>query len=428
MELEIRKQTQLRGELVIPGDKSISHRAVMFGALAEGTTKVSHFLRGADCLSTIACFRKMGIGIEQSGEEIRIKGKGLHGLSAPETTLDVGNSGTTTRLMSGILAGQTFSSRIDGDASMRRRPMRRIIDPLEKMGAMICSETGDGCLPLTIQGGRLHGIHYVSPVASAQVKSCILLAGLYADGKTSVTEPVVSRDHSERMLESFGAQLLRDGKTVTVFPSPVLRGREVQVPGDISSAAYFIAAGLLTPGSEILLKNVGINPTRDGMLRVCEAMGARIGYLNRKEEGEPTADLLVQSCSLHGTVVEGELIPTLIDELPMIAVMAAFAQGTTLIRNAKELRVKESDRIEVMARGLRAMGCNVETFEDGMAIHGGSPLHGAVIDPEKDHRAAMSFAVAGTVCEGALTIRDAQCVGISYPEFFEDLYRLAPGH
>ena len=309
--MEIKKQTNLRGELTVPGDKSISHRAVMFGSLAQGTTKITHFLEGADCLSTISCFRKMGIDIERNASEILVHGKGLHGLSAPSETLDVGNSGTTTRLISGILAGQSFTSELNGDASIQSRPMKRIMTPLLSMGADIVSLRGNGCAPLRITGKPLHAAHYQSPVASAQVKSCVLLAGMYADGITSVTEPVLSRNHTEIMLNYFGANVTSQGTTASIEPEPVLNGREIKVPGDISSAAYFIAAGLLTPGSEILLKNVGINPTRDGMLCVCKAMGADITLLNASTEGEPTADLLIRTSSLHGTTVEGEIISTM---------------------------------------------------------------------------------------------------------------------
>lgn len=422
--MEIKKQTNLRGELTVPGDKSISHRAVMFGSLAEGTTRISHFLEGADCLSTISCFRKMGIPIEHNKGEIIVHGRGLHGLRAPEGILDVGNSGTTTRLISGILSGQDFVSELTGDASIQSRPMKRVITPLLAMGADIVSLKDNGCAPLRISGKPLHAIHYTSPVASAQVKSCVLLAGLYADGITRVTEPVLSRNHTELMLNLFGAEVHSEGTTASICPNPKLEARDINVPGDISSAAYFIAAGLLTPGSEILLKNVGINPTRDGMLRVCREMGADITLQNVNLEGEPTADLLVRSSSLHGVTVGGEIIPSLIDELPMIAVMAAFAQGTTVIRDARELKVKESDRIQVMVDNLKRMGADIEATEDGMIIHGGRPLKGAEIDSYLDHRVAMSFAVAGTLCEGPLSIKGGDCVNISYPGFYEDLYRL----
>ena len=423
--MEIKKLNHLRGQLTIPGDKSISHRAVMFGSLAKGTTRITHFLEGADCLSTISCFRKMGITIEKNSSEVLVHGNGLHGLSAPSEILDVGNSGTTTRLISGILAGQSFSSVLNGDASIQSRPMKRIITPLTAMGADISSQRGNGCAPLSINGRPLNAIHYNSPVASAQVKSCVLLAGMYADGITSVTEPVLSRNHTEIMLNYFGARVTSDNTTASICPEPSLEAREIQVPGDISSAAYFIAAGLLIPGSEILLKNVGINPTRDGILRVCKAMGADIALLNETFTGEPTADLLVRTSSLHGTTIGGEIIPTLIDEIPMIAVLAAFAEGTTVIRDAQELKVKESDRIAVMAENLRRMGADVIPTDDGMIIHGGKPLHGASIDSHLDHRIAMSFAVAGAVCDGSLSIEGGECVNISYPEFYSDLYSLA---
>ena len=422
--MEIKKLTNLHGELTVPGDKSISHRAVMFGSLAKGTTKITHFLEGADCLSTIYCFRKMGIDIENNSGEILVHGKGLHGLSAPVDILDVGNSGTTTRLISGILAGQNFVSELTGDDSIQSRPMKRIMTPLLSMGADIASIKGNNCVPLRIIGHPLKAIHYDSPVASAQVKSCVLLAGMYSDGITSVTEPVLSRNHTEIMLNYFGAQVTSEETTASIAPEPSLFAREITVPGDISSAAYFIAAGLLVPGSEILLKNVGINPTRDGLLRVCKDMGADITLLNVNMDGEPTADLLVRTSSLHGTTVGGEIIPTLIDEIPMIAVMAAFAEGTTVIKDAKELKVKESDRILVMAENLSRMGADITPTEDGMIIHGGKPLHGAEIDSHLDHRVAMSFAVAGLLCDGSLSIKGGDCVKISYPEFYEDLYRL----
>ena len=422
--MEIQKLNKLHGKLTIPGDKSISHRAVMFGALAQGTTRITHFLEGADCLSTISCFQAMGIHIQKNKDEVLVEGKGLHGLKAPLDILDVGNSGTTTRLISGILSGQDFTSVLSGDASICQRPMGRIITPLSLMGAQITSQNQNGCAPLTIQGGHLHGIHYQSPVASAQVKSCVLLAGMYADAPTSVTEPVLSRNHTELMLNYFGAQVTSKGTTASILPQPDLKARDITVPGDISSAAYFIAAGLLVPGSEILLCNVGINPTRDGLLRVCQAMGGDITLLNVRNDGEPTADLLIRSSSLHGTEIKGEIISTLIDEIPMIAVMAAFADGTTVIRDAAELKVKESDRIQVMTDNLTRMGADVEALPDGMIIHGGKPLHGATIDSHKDHRIAMSFAVAGGICEGPLTITDGECVNISYPEFYTDLYSL----
>ncbi len=418
----IKYTAPLRGELSIPGDKSISHRSVMFGALADGTTEVTNFLTGADCLSTISCFRQMGIEIEQKDTHILVHGKGLHGLKAPSEILDAGNSGTTVRLLSGILAGQNFDSVITGDETIQKRPMKRIMTPLAGMGADVASVRGNGCAPLQIHGKKLHGAHYDSPVASAQVKSCILLAGLYADGITSVTEPAVSRNHSELMLRYFGADVKNTGFTVSITPEPKLTGTKIRVPGDISSAAYFIAAALLVPGSELLLKNVGINPTRNGMLRVCRDMGADITLLNEDHSGaEPCADLLVRSSHLKAVEIGGEIIPALIDELPVLAILAAFADGTTVIRDAAELRVKESDRIAVMTENLSRIGCPVEATDDGMIITGGKPLHGAVIDSHMDHRIAMSFAVAALACTGETDIQGAEIVNISYPGFYADL-------
>ncbi len=414
----------LRGEVTIPGDKSISHRSVMFGSLAKGTTKITGFLQGADCLSTISCFRKMGISIENSGNTVLVHGNGLHGLSAPDQILDCGNSGTTTRLISGILAAQDFDVTLTGDASIQKRPMKRIMEPLSQMGADIKSIHGNGCAPLSIHGQKLHGIHYQSPVASAQVKSSILLAGLYAEGATKVTEPSISRNHTELMLKEFGADVHTEGNTAVIRPATELFAQEISVPGDISSAAFFLAAGLIIPNSEILIKNVGINPTRDGMIRVCQAMGGDLTLTNRKETGEPVADILVRTSSLHGIDIHGEIIPTLIDELPMIAAMACFAEGDTIIRDAAELKVKESNRIAVMTENLRLMGADVTETEDGMIIHGGKPLHGAVIDSHLDHRIAMTFAITAGLAEGETEILGAECVNISYPGFYQDLENL----
>lgn len=423
--MKFTRAKQIRGEVTIPGDKSISHRAVMFGSLAEGVTEVTGFLRGADCLSTIDCFRRLGISIEDKDERILIHGKGLHGLSAPAQILDAGNSGTTTRLISGILSGQAFETTLTGDASIQKRPMGRIIEPLSQMGASITSLSGNGCAPLRIQGRPLHGIHYTTKVASAQVKSSILLAGLYADTPTSVTEPALSRNHSELMLHFFGADVKSEGTTATIQPEPKLIGQKVQVPGDISSAAYFIAAGCITPDSELLIQNVGTNPTRDGILHVCKMMNANVTLLNENtDSGEPTADLLVRTSSLQGCIIEGDLIPTLIDELPVIAVMACFAEGTTVIRDAAELKVKESDRIAVMTENLTAMGAKVTATDDGMIIEGGHTLHGAVVDSHLDHRIAMSFAVAALNTDGETEILGADCVNISYPAFYRDLQKI----
>lgn len=423
--MKFSKARRLSGELTIPGDKSISHRSIMFGSIAEGLTEVRGFLQGADCLSTISCFTKMGIPIENKGETVLIHGRGLRGLTAPKESLDCGNSGTTTRLICGILAAQDFDVTLTGDESICRRPMKRIMEPLSMMGAKIRSIHCNDCAPLAITGCRIHGIHYQSPVASAQVKSAVLLAGLYAEGETRVTESYISRNHSELMLSAFGADIRTENTTAVLRPGNALKGLCITVPGDISSAAFFIAAALIVPNSEVLIRNVGINPTRDGILHVCRQMNGNISILNRKNEsGEPTADLLVRSSALQGTVIEGSIIPTLIDELPMLAAMACYAKGTTVIRDAAELKVKESNRITVMAENLRAMGADVTETADGMIIHGGRPLHGAVIDSKKDHRIAMTFAVTALAAEGETEILDADCVNISYPGFYSDLARL----
>ena len=428
MDRIIMPAVSVKGEITVPGDKSISHRAVMFGAIAEGDTRISNYLMSADCLSTISCFEKLGIRftMEESSNSVTVHGKGLQGLSAPSEVLYTGNSGTTTRLITGILAGQNFGAVLDGDASIRRRPMKRIIDPLRRMGAGIESEKGNDCAPLRITPAPLHGIDYLSPTASAQVKSCILLAGLYAEGKTSVTERALSRNHTELMLSGFGARISSektpDGWKASIDPGVPLHACDLCVPGDISSAAYFMAAALILPGSELMIRNVGVNPSRCGILEAVRQMGGRIRVLDRRTQGgEDAADLLVSSSGLHGIEIGGELIPALIDEIPILAVLAAFADGTTVIRDAAELRVKESDRIETTTRALRAMGARVTPSPDGMIIEGGAPLKGSVIDSCLDHRIAMSMAVAALAAEGPVTIKDADCVGISYPSFYSDL-------
>ena len=420
-----KKTKHLKGEITVPGDKSISHRSIMLGSIASGITEVHGFLNGADCISSMNCFRQMGVDIDYDGSIVTIHGNGLHGLKAPADTLDVGNSGTTTRLMSGILAAQNFSSRVIGDDSICRRPMKRIITPLAMMGADITSERGNDCAPLIINGRKLKGIHYHSPVASAQVKSCVLLAGLYADGETSVTEPYVSRNHTELMLNAFGGSCTTLGTTATVTSDPVLTGQKIVVPGDISSAAYFLVAGLIAENSEITIKNVGINPTRDGIIDVIKMMGGDITFANvNADSGEPTADITVKTSSLKGCVIEGDIIPKLIDEIPVIAILACFAEGETVIKDAAELKVKESNRIDVMVNNLSAMGADITGTDDGMIIRGGKPLHSAVIHSKKDHRIAMSFAVAAMCAEGETEILDANCVNISYPDFYRDLENL----
>ena len=417
----------LKGEVTIPGDKSISHRSIMLGSIALGTTEITHFPEGADCLSTIDCFRKMGVEIERKPSSILVHGKGLRGLTAPASTLNVGNSGTTTRLISGILSGQNFATTLSGDDSLNSRPMKRIMTPLNTMGAHIRSLNDNGCAPLHIRPGALHGIHYQSPVASAQVKSAVLLAGLYADSPTSVTEPALSRNHTELMLQGFGAYVATDlhtdgTATAHVEPCKELYGQQICVPGDISSAAYFIAAALLVPGSELLVKNVGTNFTRAGFLKVCKAMGADIETVSQTiEGGESRADLLVRYSHLKGTVIEGDIIPTLIDEIPMIAIMAAFADGQTVIRDAAELKVKETNRIDTVTAGLKAMGAVITPTDDGMIIEGTGHLNGASIQSYLDHRIAMAFSVAGLASDGETQIVDSQCVDVSYPEFYATL-------
>ncbi|MBQ6589239.1 MAG: 3-phosphoshikimate 1-carboxyvinyltransferase [Butyrivibrio sp.] len=431
----------LKGDVFVPGDKSISHRSIMFGALAEGTTEITGFLESADCLSTIECFKKLGIIIDHTMRPthgvptITVHGRGLHGLTAADSTLYTGNSGTTTRLMSGILAAQPFDSNITGDSSIEKRPMSRIIKPLSQMGADISSVLGNDCAPLHIGGGRkLRGINYRNPIASAQVKSAILLAGLYADGETVVYEPALSRNHSEIMLSAFGAdvhnEIARDGSAAAILnPGMPLHGIKINVPGDISSAAYFIAAALIVPGSELLIRNVGINNTRCGILTILKQMGADITLMNINEDGEPRADILVKHSELHGNQnnkfeIGGKDIPTMIDELPMVAVLAATAGCDTIIKDAAELKVKESDRIATVVENLKAMGADLEATDDGMIIHGGKPLHGADINTHNDHRLAMCFAIAALAAEGTTRILDDACVGISYPTFFSDLQRL----
>ncbi|MBP3728403.1 MAG: 3-phosphoshikimate 1-carboxyvinyltransferase [Pseudobutyrivibrio sp.] len=423
--MTITKAKSLKGEITVPGDKSISHRGVMFGAISEGITELTGFLDGADCRSTIGCFKAMGIDISQDKNHVVIHGKGLHGLTAPSNMLDVGNSGTTTRLISGILAGQPFISSLNGDESIQKRPMGRIITPLTQMGANIKSIKDNGCAPLEIGGSQLHSIHYDSPVASAQVKSCVLLAGLYADGITSVTEPVVSRNHTELMLSGFGANIKSEGLTASTSGNPKLVGQKIAVPGDISSAAYFIAAGLICDNADLLIKNVNTNPTRAGIINVAKDMGGKLELLNERiVSGEPVADIHVSTSSLHGCEISGDIIPTLIDELPVIAVMAAAATGTTIIKDAAELKVKESDRIATVTENLKGMGADVAATDDGMIIVGGKELQGTTIKTYKDHRIAMAFAVAGLIADGKTDFDDEKCPVISYPNFFETLNRL----
>ncbi len=420
--MKLHTSSGLRGTVTVPGDKSISHRAVMLGALADGETHISGFLMGEDCLSTIDCFRKMGVQIDVRDGGVTVHGVGLHGLRAPEGPLYTGNSGTTTRLLSGILAAQPFPVSMTGDASIEQRPMGRIITPLREMGADIRGRDGKYC-PLHIAPAALHGVRYEMPVASAQLKSAILLAGLYADGVTEVVEPAPSRDHTERMLRAMGVQVEQDGCRVAVHAPLALRACSIEVPGDISSAAFFLAAGAIVPGSELTVKNVGINPTRDGVLEVLRAMGADITCPNVRDAAGPVADLTVRASALHGTEIGGPLIPRLIDELPVLAAAAAFAEGETVIRDAQELKVKESNRIAAMVAELTRAGVDCTETADGMVIRGGRP-RGAAFETYRDHRIAMSMAVLALGAAGESEILDPGVVSISYPGFFDTLRQI----
>lgn len=410
----------LRGSITVPGDKSISHRAVMLGALASGTAHITGFLMGEDCLSTIDCFRKMGVEIEVTDGEVVVEGVGLHGLCAPEEALYTGNSGTTTRLLCGILAGQPFTVTVNGDASIQKRPMGRIIKPLREMGASIEGKNDNFC-PLTLYPSELHGIEYRLPVASAQLKSAILLAGLYAEGQTTVVEPTPSRDHTERMFRALGVEVETEGNVITLDPPEDLHAVDIAVPGDISSAAFFLVAGSIVPGSELTIRNVGVNPTRTGILDVLRDMGADITETNFRDEAEPVCDLTVRYSKLHGVEIGGAIIPRLIDELPVLAVAAAYTEGETVIRDAQELKVKESNRIAAMVTELARAGVDVEETEDGMVIRGGRQPRGISFQTYKDHRIAMSLAVLGLAAHGDSRIADHEVVAISYPDFFRTL-------
>ncbi len=409
----------LRGRIRVPGDKSISHRAIMLGALADGATAIDGFLEGEDCLATLRAFRAMGVRIDGPDRgRVTVQGVGLRGLRAPDGPLDMGNSGTSMRLMSGILAGQVFDTVLTGDASLTRRPMRRVTEPLARMGARI-DGTERGTAPLRIRGGqRLTGIDYPLPVASAQVKSCLLLAGLYAEGVTRITEPAPTRDHTERMLEGFGYPLAREGsRTVAVTGRGRLTGTEIDVPADISSAAFFLVGASIAPGSDLVLEHVGVNPTRTGAIDILRLMGADIEWLNpRLAGGEPVADLRVRHAPLHGIRIPAELVPLAIDEFPALFVAAACAEGETVLTGAEELRVKESDRIQVMADGLAALGIAAAPTPDGIVIRGGA-LSGGTVDSHGDHRIAMSFAVAALRARGPIRIGDCANVNTSFPGF-----------
>jgi len=416
----------LRGEISVPGDKSISHRSIMLGSIAQGVTTVRGFLRGEDNISTLNAFRSMGVGVEDDGETLRIKGAGLYGLSEPSDVLDCGNSGTSIRLITGLLAGQRFFSVLTGDQYLRKRPMGRVIEPLGRMGATIFGRAGGDKAPLAIVGRELAGISHTSKVASAQVKSALMLAGLYADGTTTVTEPHLSRDHSERMFRFFGADVETAGTTVTVRGGRELAGRDIVVPGDISSAAFFIVAALIVPGAELLIRGVGVNPTRTGIIDILTAMGGSIELLDRREvSGEPVADLLVRASKLTGVEIGGEVVPRAIDEFPVICVAAALAEGKTVLRDARELRVKETDRIAAMAANLRRAGVQVVETDDGMEISGTEMLQGCMAESFGDHRIAMSMLIAGLAAADSVTVSDTACIATSFPTFVQLLEQVA---
>ena len=422
---KIKKSGPIHAEITVPGDKSISHRSIMLAALANGTGKITGFLPSEDCLSTMKAFQQLGIEIERD-EDTTLVVHGKRGkFTEPTGDIDCGNSGTTMRLMSGILAAQPFRSRLIGDASLSKRPMKRIIEPLTQMGAKITAEGEGGRAPLVIEGGPLKGIRYESPVASAQVKSAILLAGLFASGSTTVTEPEQSRDHTERMLTWHVARPRRDGLTVSVVGGATLESRDFEVPGDISSAAFWMVAAAASKGSHLLIKNVGLNPTRTGILGVLIRMGAYVSEVVESSDGEPRGTIEIRGSQLRATTIEGREIPNVIDELPILAVAAALAEGRTVIKDAHELRVKETDRIAMVARNLRAFGVEVIEYDDGMKIQGGCPLHAADVTSDGDHRIAMASAILGLFADGTTVVRDTECVNTSYPGFIETLQRLS---
>ncbi|MDP4169411.1 MAG: 3-phosphoshikimate 1-carboxyvinyltransferase [Bacillota bacterium] len=416
----------LIGAVNIPGDKSISHRSVMFGAIANGTTTVTNFLAGEDCLSTISCFRKLGVKIEEHGDKLSIEGRGFEGLCEPSEVLDVGNSGTTIRLLMGILAGRPFFSSLQGDRSIARRPMTRVVNPLRAMGAVIDGRKEGGYTPLSVRGGSLKSIRYELPVASAQVKSALLFAGLQAEGETVLIEKAETRDHTERMIELFGGKIETANRVIKIQGGQKLKAVSIQVPGDISSAAFFLVAGAIVNGSEILLKNVGLNPTRSGIIDVMKEMGADLTVIpSEHATQEPSGDIMIRTSLLKGTVIEGDMIPRLIDEIPIIALLATQAEGTTIIKNAGELKVKETNRIDTVVGELKKLGASIEATDDGMIIHGRTALTGAAVSSHGDHRIGMMLAVASLICKGDLHLEDPHSIAVSYPQFFNHLYSLS---
>ncbi|PYF02830.1 3-phosphoshikimate 1-carboxyvinyltransferase [Ureibacillus chungkukjangi] len=419
------KNASLKGTITVPGDKSISHRSVMFGSIAQGKTTVSGFLLGEDCLSTIDCFRKLGVDIHVEGTNVTILSPGMDNWEEPKEVLYTGNSGTTTRLMLGILSGSNIHTVMTGDASIGKRPMRRVTDPLRLMGAKIAGRENGQFTPLAIKGTKVKAIDYTMPVASAQVKSAILLAGLRAEGTTIVREKEVSRDHTERMLQQFGAKVEVKSGVVSFEGGQLLQATHVNVPGDISSAAFFLVAGAIVPESSIVMKNVGVNPTRAGIIEVLEKMGADLLIeVDDANAAEPTASLTIQTSKLKATTIEGDIIPRLIDEIPIIALLATQAEGTTIIRDAEELKVKETDRITAVVTELQKLGANIEATEDGMIIHGSTKLHGGNLQSYGDHRIGMMSAIAALISSSPIEIDDTDCIAVSYPTFFDDLKKL----
>ena len=416
----------LKGKLEVPGDKSISHRAVMFGSVAEGETTISHFLEGEDCLSTIDCFRKLGVNIEQNGTDVKVFGKGFTGLSAPSEVLDVGNSGTSIRLLLGLLAGVPFDLTFTGDESIAKRPMKRVVAPLRQMGAQINGRDDGNLIPLTVKGSALTGIEYELPVASAQVKSAILLAGLQADGETTVIEKERTRDHTEKMIQSFGGHISVDGLRITVRGGQSFKGGHITVPGDISSAAFWLAAGAIVPGSEITIENVGLNPTRTGIIDVLREMGADMDvFVDEKAGlGEEVGTITIRYSKLRGTIIGGDIIPRLIDEIPIIALMATQAKGQTIIKNAEELKVKETNRIDAIATQLGRLGAMITPTDDGLIIEGEQSLHGGKVDSLTDHRIGMTLSIASLLSDGPVELENESAISVSYPSFFDDLERL----
>lgn len=417
----------LRGSFELIGDKSISHRAIMFSSISKGKNKISNFLMGQDCLSTIDCFRKMGVEIEINDKDVFVKGNGLYGLKKPSNILDVGNSGTTIRLISGILAGNNFEATLVGDESIAKRPMKRVTDPLRLMGCNIEGNDDANYTPITIYGGNLKAIDYKMQVASAQVKSALILASLYADGKSIIHEKVKSRNHTEIMLKSFGADISVEDLSITINPVNELFSQDINVAGDISSAAFIIVGALISEGSEVIIKNVGLNKTRTGILDVVKNMNGNIEILNERfVSGELVGDLLVRySPNLTSTIIDKDIIPRLIDEIPVISILATQAEGTTIIKDAKELKVKESNRIKVMVDNLKLMGADIEELEDGMVIKGKTKLKGANIETFKDHRIAMAFSIAELISDGYVKLDDEDCVNVSFPGYFDLLKQLS---